>query len=413
MYNIEEKIKEYILKNRKKCFALSNWNQIKMKGYSMKEMLECICKAANGSISEMDNIIEHLTAKQNVYGRTQVYAENPITTIDIVRNSNGELELTDYKSDSPLPLKGQHQTHNPKIYRKSDDQVSKTYQNAEERMYDLGKKVRELYPDEDNHFITFAMQAIRKYAAERKIHTDKVVNGLKKGRYKIDSDIWRIVPNVKNENKLFNSNKKTIIINEDTMQRISNEVEMTEQKFHTNIRNFISQLLQDPVNAQPSKIFKLYGYNRYTLLKYLLHYDIIEREEHVSDKDENGEPKTATMLVKFKCPKKNFDRKLQKLYIRLFEKNLPNRKLNLHHEDELNEEGDGGAVSCGATSASSSGQFIQPFGAVQRRKMPTEIDETTDTNSVGNYQYTVPFGGDKETLARKNGKGGSVSINEM
>ena len=77
----------------------------------------------------------------------------------------------------------------------------------------------------------------------------------------------------------------------------------------------------------------------------------------------------------------------------------------------INEEGEGGA--CGATSAESSGQFIQPFGDVQRRKMPTEIDETTTTFNTGNYQYTVPFGGDKETLSRKNGKGGSVSINEV
>jgi hypothetical protein len=39
------------------------------------------------------------------------------------------------------------------------------------------------------------------------------------------------------------------------------------------------------------------------------------------------------------------------------------------------------------------------------------MDESTDTQSVRDYQYTVPFPGDKETLARKNGKGGSVSIN--
>jgi hypothetical protein len=114
-------------------------------------------------------------------------------------------------------------------------------------------------------------------------------------------------------------------------------------------------------------------------------------------------------MVKFRCPKKNFDRKIQKLYIRFFEKNLPQRQIHLRNE-EINEDGEGGAIG-GATSAASSGQFIQPFGGVQRRKMPTEIEETTTTMNTGNYQYTVPFGGDKETLARKNGDGGSVSIN--
>lgn len=412
MFDIDSKIKEYITKSRNKCYALGNWKNLQMKPYSMRDILACICKAANGSLKEMDNIIDHLTAKRKVYGRTQVYADKHVGDIDIVKNQDGELELVGYKPDAPLPLKGQHQSHSHKVFRKNDDQVSKTYQNAEERLYDLGQKVRELFPDGDNHFITFAMQAIRKYASERKIHTDKVVKGLEKGRYRIDTDIWRVVPNLKTESK----EKRTIIINESDFQRLQKisedydrEMEMTEQKFHSNIRNFISQLLQDPVNAQPSTLLRTNGLNRSILLKYLLKGGIIIRDERISDKDENGEPKTATMMVKFRCPKKNFDRKIQKLYMRFFEKNLPQRQIHLRHE-EINEDGEGGAIG-GATSAASSGQFIQPFGDVQRRKMPTEIEETTTTMNTGNYQYTVPFGGDKETLARKNGEGGSVSIN--
>lgn len=412
MFDIDSKIKEYITKSRNKCYALGNWKNLQMKPYSMRDILACICKAANGSLKEMDNIIDHLTAKRKVFGRTQVYADKHVGDIDIVKNQDGELELVGYKPDAPLPLKGQHQSHSHKVFRKNDDQVSKTYQNAEERLYDLGQKVRELFPDGDNHFITFAMQAIRKYASERKIHTDKVVKGLERGRYRIDTDTWRVVPNLKTESK----EKRTIIINESDFQRLQKisedydrEMEMTEQKFHSNIRNFISQLLQDPVNAQPSTLLRTNGLNRSILLKYLLKGGIIIRDERISDKDENGEPKTATMMVKFRCPKKNFDRKIQKLYMRFFEKNLPQRQIHLRHE-EINEDGEGGAIG-GATSAASSGQFIQPFGDVQRRKMPTEIEETTTTMNTGNYQYTVPFGGDKETLARKNGEGGSVSIN--
>ena len=362
MFDVDSKIKEYITKSRKKCYALGNWKNLQMKPYSMRDILVCICKAANGSLKEMDNIIDHLTAKRKVFGRTQVYADKHVGDIDIVKNQDGELELVGYKPDAPLPLKGQHQSHSHKVFRKSDDQVSKTYQNAEERLYDLGQKVRELFPDGDNHFITFAMQAIRKYASERKIHTDKVVKGLEKGRYRIDTDTWRVVPNLKTESK----EKRTIIINESDFQRLQKisedydrEMEMTEQKFHSNIRNFISQLLQDPVNAQPSTLLKTNGLNRSILLKYLLKGGIIIRDERISDKDESGEPKTATMMVKFRCPKKNFDRKIQKLYMRFFEKNLPQRQIHLRHE-EINEDGEGGAIG-GATSAASSGQFIQPF----------------------------------------------------
>ena len=439
MFDIDSKIKEYITKSRKKCYALGNWKNLQMKPFSMRDMLVCICKAANGSLKEMDNIIDHLTAKRKVYGRTQVYADKHIGDIDIIKNQNGELELVGYKPDAPLPLKGQHQSHSHKVFRKSDDQVSKAYQNAEERLYDLGQKVRELFPDGDNHFITFAMQAIRKYASERKINTDKVVKGLESGRYRIDTDIWRVVPNLKNESKEDHKKERRIIIlNESDVQRLQKisegydkEMEMTEQKFHSHIRKFISQILQDPVNAQPSILLKANGLNRSILLKYLLQSGILVRHERISDRDENGKPKTATMMVKFgidprigkketmlntndediKCPKKNFDRKIQKLYMRFFEKNLPQRQIHLRNE-EINEEGEGGAMG-GATSAASSGQFIQPFGSVQRRKMPTEIEETTSTMNTGNYQYTVPFGGDKETLARKNGDGGSVSINHV
>ncbi len=419
MFDIDSKIKEYITKSRKKCYALGNWKNLQMKPFSMRDMLVCICKAANGSLKEMDNIIDHLTAKRKVYGRAQVYADKHVGDIDIVKNQDGELELVGYKPDAPLPLKGQHQSHNPKVFRKSDDQVSKTYQNAEEKLYDLGQKVRELFPGTDNHFITFAMQAIRKYASERKINTDKVVKGLESGRYRIDTDIWRVVPNLKNESKEDHKRERRIIIlNESDVQRLQKisegydkEMEMTEQKFHSHIRKFISQILQDPVNAQPSILLKANGLNRSILLKYLLNSGILIRDERISDRDENGEPKTATMMVKFRCPKKNFDRKIQKLYMRFFEKNLPPRQIHLRNE-EINEEGEGGAIG-GATSAASSGQFIQPFGSVQRRKMPTEIEETTTTMNTGNYQYTVPFGGDKETLARKNGDGGSVSINHV
>ena len=479
MFDIDSKIKEYIAKSRKKCYALGNWKNLQMKPYSVRDILTCICKAANGSLKEMDNIIDHLTAKRKVYGRTQVYADKHVGDIDIVKNQDGELELVGYKPDAPLPLKGQHQPQSGKAFRKSDGQISKTYQNAEEKLYDLGQKVRELFPDGDNHFISFAMQAIRKYASERKIHTDKVVKGLEKGRYRIDADMWRVVPNLKTESKESNKKeyitdkkgniketeegkkvpkycpecgekitvriegepiyickndhyfgtvkfptneskeKRIIVINESDLQRLQKiseecdrEMEMTEQKFHSNIRNFISQLLQDPVNAQPSMLLKMHGLYRSVLLKYLLDNGTLVRDERISDVDENGEPKKATMMVKFKCRKKNFDRRIQKLYMRLFEKNLPQRTVPLRNE-ELNEDGEGGGAIAGATSAASSGQFVQPFGGVQRRKMPTEIDETADTNSVGNYQYTVPFGGDKETLARKNGCNGSVSVNHV
>lgn len=395
MFDIKEKINAFKAKYRNKCFALANWKNLQSKDYGMTEMLECICKYANGSLQEMSNIIDHLTSKDKVFGRTQVYAGEKVKKFDMIRNKSGELELVGNMDSVEIPLKGQQQEKNPKIFRKSDDRTNKIFQKADERMHDLGEKVRQLFPNEDNHFITMAMQAIRKYAQHKKISTDKIVDALGKGRCKIDTDTWDIV----NESK-----KRTIIINESDLERLADMTEMTEQKFHANIRHFISQLLQDPVNAKVPYIFSQRNFTRSSLLAYLLggKDPILIRDERISDKDENGEPKTATMMVKFRCPKKNFDRKLEKLFIKMFEKNLPPRKQK-EKEEEVDE-----ASGCGASGAAG-GTFVAPVFPMIRR----EIGESTTTFNTGKYTYDAPVLGDEETLARHNGDGGSVSINHV
>ena len=417
MFDVKQKVNEFKTKYRSKCFALADWKNLKMKDFSINEMLECICNAANGSIQEMVNIVDHLTAKKKVMGRTQVYNGENLGDIDIRRNEDGVLELRGYHADAPLPLKGQHQKHNPKIFRKTDDQVNKNFQKAEERMMNLGKKVRELFPGQDKQYITFAMDAIRKYAEQKKIHTDKVIKGLEKGRYTLDDEMWRIIPVVKENKK-----KHTIVVNENDVSRIIDMIEMTEQKFHANMRRFISMLLQDPVNAKVPYIFSQRNLTRSALLSYLLggKDPILIRDQKISDKDENGEPKTATMIVKFKCPKKNFDRKLEKLYIKMFEKNLPPRKQKEKEVDEATgccvsgmggndvKDGMGGDGADG-------GAYPSPFGKPISREMPVavEIGESTTTFNTGDYTYPAPPFIDKESGERHNGVGGSVSINHV
>ena len=85
----------------------------------------------------------------------------------------------------------------------------------------------------------------------------------------------------------------------------------------------------------------------------------------------------------------------------MFERNVPETDKEL-----VSEEGECG----GATGSDASGQYSQPLFGVQRRQI-YDVEESTTTSTVGDYQYTVPFTGDKETLARKNGVGGSISIN--
>lgn len=371
MYNIDDKVKEFKTKYKNKCFALANWKNLQMKDFGMNEMLTCICKAADGSLTEMVNIIDHLTAKRKVFGRTQVYADKHVGDIDLKRGENGELVLVGYNTEAPLPLKGQHVKRNPKIF-KQNGEINKNFQKSEEKMFDFGAKVKEMFPNEDNHFITFAMQAIKKYADAKKIHPDKVLKGLSKGRYKLDTDMWRVMPNVTNESK-----RHVIVINESDIDRVRNMMEIDEHMFFVNMKNFIAQLLQDPANAKVPNIFAQRGYTRSKLISYLLSGSdpILIRKQRISDKDENGNPKKATMMVRFQknindnkdeynCPKKNFDRKLQKLRISMLEKNLPPRKRKQTEEEEVDE-----ATGCGPTGAAG-GAFMTPVFPMIRREIP-------------------------------------------
>lgn len=186
---------------------------------------------------------------------------------------------------------------------------------------------------------------------------------------------------------------RKIVLSEGDVERLQTALQMTEQKFFSNVSLFISQLLQDPVNTQPTEVLIQNGLDRKTLINELINADILKKKTKISDKDDEGNFKTPTMRIKFICAKKDYNFKLKKLYIKLFEKD---------DVEDVMEDG-----CCGATSASSSGAFVAPFGSVQRRN----VEETTTTSNVGNYTYTAPAFGDKQSLMRRNGKFGSVSVN--
>ena len=179
---------------------------------------------------------------------------------------------------------------------------------------------------------------------------------------------------------------------------IADDNNMTEYKFNSNIKHFLHDLLVNPSGAKIPFIFKANGINRSRMIYFLKKFNLLKKIERISDKDSDGNSKKATMMVKYQVPKKDFDRKLKKLFIRLFE---DNSSVN----DTITEDGEG-STTCDA----SSGQFSQPLFPLQRGKMYS-VKEDTTCNTVGDYQYDVPFSGDDETLKRNNGAGGSNSIN--
>ena len=177
------------------------------------------------------------------------------------------------------------------------------------------------------------------------------------------------------------SNKRTFYMNESTINDLFDAKDMTEYKFISNVKKFLSQLIDDPVNAQPSRVLKFNGLDRKKLISKLMDNGIVVKKERISDRDENGNPKTATMLVSFKIPREDFGHKMKKLYISLFE-NVQSPYEFICEDGGAGASGgacaggDCGGMSCGeacsaggATSADASGQFITPlFGTIVRRK---------------------------------------------
>ena len=171
------------------------------------------------------------------------------------------------------------------------------------------------------------------------------------------------------------------------------ENEVTYFFFLSHTKNYLKQLITNPSSAEIDDEFKSVldgiGVSQEEFLSLLLEKGIIERKEKVDDDIYKGHEK-ATFSIKYQVPRKNFERKIQKLHIELF----PDEKV------ELNEEGEGG----GATSADASGQFIQSLvgtdeggSDVIRRKiyMTREqferIQEAVEVdNRMGEFGYDAP-----------------------
>lgn len=157
---------------------------------------------------------------------------------------------------------------------------------------------------------------------------------------------------------------------------MSKELETTYYRFMSEVRAFLSKLLKNPVDAQPSKYLKDRDFTRKKLIDELLKRDVIERHEKILDRT-NSDEKDAKYVVKFKVHKKDFEKRIHRIYIKFFERNV-NESVFANEEDMkekilnspdgdtyrrrggINEEGEGGGAAAaggdgsgGATSTSS------------------------------------------------------------
>lgn len=159
-------------------------------------------------------------------------------------------------------------------------------------------------------------------------------------------------------------------------------METTFYAFQSNLRYFLSQLLKDPINCKIGDFFKERNFNKKKLINILLKRDVIKRHEKIDDEENYN--------VKYNIIRKNFERKLKRIYNKYFE--TP--------DAEIDE-----ATACGV----SSGAFVQPLTTPIKRKIGENIEnmnkkrifitekqfemlkEALTTFNAGDYQYTVPF----------------------
>ena len=208
--------------------------------------------------------------------------------------------------------------------------------------------------------------------------------------------------------------KRIFVKNIDIISEIikNDQTQMSYYNFLSKIKDFLGHLLIDPINSKPDISLIACGLYKSRLLKLLINRNIIERDTDINYKDGH-----AMFKIKYRIPKKNFERKIKRLYSKIFEVNLP-------HDNRLMEDGEGDGTFGGATSSAVSNDNapIAPLGQVQRRNIYItneqlkKIQEALSTFSAGDYQYDVPFqfkdenGNNDETYIHNKPGGISVEI---
>jgi predicted transcriptional regulator len=184
---------------------------------------------------------------------------------------------------------------------------------------------------------------------------------------------------------------KTIYVNKELFKEAMDYLnrDITFYEFLSYTKAFLKQLLSNPTGADIEPYLKENGLTRESLLNSLMNKGIVERETKIDEV--NGSDKFS---ISYRIPKKNFERKMRRLFSQLFEKNEISESI-------ITEDGEGGATSCGSAmqgggSNPDAGQFLQPIGKVQRRKIyltqeQADMLKETATQDAGNYQYDVPL----------------------
>lgn len=99
------------------------------------------------------------------------------------------------------------------------------------------------------------------------------------------------------------------------------EEEFTFFQFFHQVKKFIERLLNDPINARPSEELVRRGLTNDVLRKTLQNEGVIVKSENIKEPhDETSGKIESRYYLSYKVPRKDFKRKLRRMYQRMFQK---------------------------------------------------------------------------------------------
>ena len=169
--------------------------------------------------------------------------------------------------------------------------------------------------------------------------------------------------------------KRKIYINESQLQVLKESTkEVTFESFFNNVKSFLSELLTDPLNAKVSDLFTSHGHSQKDLLKKMIDRGLITRKENIKELpyEPNGK-KEAKMIIKYSVPRKNFDKKMRRLYLEMFPEPI--------EENAMIMETDCGGAMQGGGGNPDAGQFTVRLGTGRREFYTDSLKRNEDSKN--------------------------------
>ena len=91
--------------------------------------------------------------------------------------------------------------------------------------------------------------------------------------------------------------------------------EVTFYQFEGELQEFLKSLMEHPVNCKVSEFWKSRGFSKNKMIEYLIKIGILEKDEKVNTDNIDG----PQLEISYKILKTNFDRKIKRMFIKLFE----------------------------------------------------------------------------------------------